>query len=122
MGRVLLEQRPPKGMWAGMWQAPTRERVVDETGEAAAMGRNEQADFLKQLRLPGGRLEVALPDSFTHQTTHREVVFRVWRMRTASGAVKLDDRRRWAGGSEVSTLGIGNAQRRALAVGGVALG
>lgn len=95
-GRMLLEQRAPVGLWAGLWQAPTSER--DD--------RHAEADDLERLF---GAAEPARLGEFVHQTTHREVRFRVWRAGAARDAGK-----RWALLRDLDGLGISSAQRRIL--------
>lgn len=95
-GRMLLEQRGPVGLWASLWQAPTSER--DD--------RHAEAGELQTLFAATG---LARAGEFVHQTTHREVRFRLWRAATAS-----DRGRRWALVSDLDGLGISSAQRRIL--------
>ena len=86
-GRWLFEQRPAAGMWAGMWQTPTR-----EGGEADAAWALDRFG-----------LEVSPPEdlgSFEHATTHRLVTLRVRRASVVGGRLtpgsgvwkRLDDR------------------------------
>lgn len=100
-GSVLVEQRPAKGMWAGMWQAPTVESLdapVAVRELAAAIGIS--AKLLK-------------PEaSFEHQTTHRRVVFRVWRAEVGRGFAAR--RGVWMDAGRVERMGMSNAQRRVL--------
>ncbi len=74
-GRVLIEQRGDRGMWAGLTQVPTLERddrapTPSELGAAVGL----PATSILGTGLFG---EPAL--AFVHQTTHREVRFEVWR-------------------------------------------
>jgi A/G-specific adenine glycosylase len=94
---VLLERRPEKGMWAGMWQAPTWERS------------DGRADARQVARWLGVR-RVHHADGFTHQTTHRTVNFRVWRADSpppGRGRVFVAKHR-------IAGLALSNAQRRIL--------
>ena len=86
-GRWLFEQRPAEGMWARMWQPPTREGA--------------QADAAWAQERYG--LGVGPPEelgSFEHATTHRLVTFRVRRAGVTGGRLRpgrgvwrrLDDR------------------------------
>jgi A/G-specific adenine glycosylase len=80
-GRFLVEQRPPKGMWAGLWQFPTREAAPPGLRSAALRAWAEVPSIT-----PIGR--------FSRTTTHRVVEFEVWR---AAGAARLATRgRTWA--------------------------
>jgi len=68
-GRVLVEQRPPSGMWAGLWQAPTIERP-DRWATAS------------EVKLAVGGVSVRAANEFVFQTTHRTVRVRVFRVST----------------------------------------
>jgi A/G-specific adenine glycosylase len=98
-GRVLLEQRPDKGLWAGMWQPPT----VELDGSAPRESRPE-----------------GLPDEplleFSHQTTHRRVQFLVWLM-PKPARTRLVNRptARWTTPQDWPRLGLSNPVRRILA-------
>jgi A/G-specific adenine glycosylase len=62
---VALQQRPSRGLWAAMWELPTIEHdapALDPAGAAERFGVG-----------PLNPLE-----AFTHQTTHRTVVFQPW--------------------------------------------
>ncbi|MEM0983895.1 MAG: A/G-specific adenine glycosylase [Planctomycetota bacterium] len=92
-GRVLVEQRPRDGMWAGLWQTPTVETDTEpetqpET-EAGAAG---------------------VVAAFEYITTHR--IFEV-RVILGSGGRAIGGRRRVAV-SELDGLGISNLQRRVI--------
>lgn len=100
-GRVLVEQRPPKGMWAGLWQAPTVEDPhgpVSAAAAAAAVG----------VPVRGLRPEAA----FEHRTTHRRVVFQVWRAAAAAGFEPA--RGVWMTAARIERMGLSNPQRRIL--------
>lgn len=98
---LLVEQRPGTGLWAGMWQAPTvedGERPPTRDAVAAAVG------------LAGKSLA---PDAaFEHQTTHRRVVFEVWR--AAAGTEFVAARGLWMGLEDLSRVALGTPQRRML--------
>jgi A/G-specific adenine glycosylase len=105
-GRLLVERRPDRGMWAGMWQAPTLEAAV-EPSESSVRA------------LAGGRAPGPVVARFDHGTTHREVRFVVRRAailgprgaeRMAAGRTD----RRWLERSEVAGLALSNPQRRVL--------
>jgi A/G-specific adenine glycosylase len=109
-GRVLLERRPTGGMWGGMWQVPTVEtaRGHGETGAEANGG------------------EGGFAGAFIHQTTHRRFHFavrvvRVARAREVGGPGQVPERR-WVKVGELKGLAMGSAQRKVLALAGVAVG
>ncbi len=95
--RVRFEQRPADGMWSNMWQATTVESPKPLSN----------ATLRKRLGLPIGRLRTV--ESFTHQTTHRRVEFRVFE--TAWGG---DDppAGEWRAPDATADLPLSNPQRR----------
>ena len=95
--RVLIEQRPMTGLWAGMWQPPTVE--ADRELEEEAM-RTELKVKVERIELRG---------RFTHITTHREVRFHVHRATTrARHGI-------WRSRDELHETPMSNAHRKALA-------
>jgi A/G-specific adenine glycosylase len=100
--RLLLEQRPATGLWAGMWQAPTIE--------------SDRA-------LPEAEIRRALPVSivglrrlgvFEHHTTHRRITFHVFAARIRGQAGRRGRRDEWRTIEELGDLPMSNAQRRVL--------
>lgn len=96
-GRVLIEQRPPKGLWAGLWQPPTLER----DDRPPTREEIEQALGVKGLK------EL---DRFTHATTHRMVYFTVYEADMAD----LHNRRIYTENEKVKSRALGTPQRRIL--------
>jgi A/G-specific adenine glycosylase len=107
-GRVLVEQRGERGMWAGLWQAPTL-----ECGQRPA----RRADLERVMGLPRGVL--AKVGAFSHATTHRDVRFVVWKgepLTAADSRVVLEARTgaEWKPRAAIARLGLSNAQRKVL--------
>jgi A/G-specific adenine glycosylase len=102
-GGVLLERRADRGMWSGLWQAPT----LEQTRPAAL------EDVSSWIRV--ARLRAA--GSFTQQTTHREVCFRVYRGSLRKGMTRVLQGRSVVARAGLDTLGLGTAQRRAILLG-----
>ncbi len=96
-GRVLLERRGNVGLWAGMWQVPTLERS-DRPARRHEIARWLGLDHLKRV------------ERFEHGTTHRRVVFEVWRTRGGRGGEARVFRSRAA----LAGLAMSNPQRRIL--------
>ncbi len=104
-GRVLVEPRPPDGMWAGLWQAPTREHPA----------RRAAARTLRAWLALDAPLSRA--DRFTHATTHRTVEFTAW---TAGVLAPADARAlararpgsRWHTRAAAARLPLSTPQRR----------
>lgn len=95
-GRILVEQRGESGMWAGLWQAPTLE----------VLGRGLKKGAIRDWA--GGQIE--LIESFVHQTTHREVRFRVWKGAAVPGQTKGSFRSE----EQIGRLALSNPMRRIL--------
>ena len=95
-GRFAVEQRPGKGMWASLWQAPTIESDKAHP-EPSDLERAFGADRLDMI------------GEFTHKTTHRDVHFRVYR---AHGAARVRGTMRSP--AEIGSLALSSPQRRVL--------
>lgn len=93
---VLIEQRPPTGLWARMWQLPTIESAVPLT-----LGQIADRLAVRVTSLKNG-------GCFAHQTTHRAITFHVLtaRSRSRSGI--------WPELTELHDLPMSNAQRRII--------
>ena len=104
-GRVLLERRPDRGLWAGLWQAPTLE------GEQIHAAAELRAAF----NLPP-RADLTLANRFTFHATHREVVFRIWLAAGLDAAALefLARGRRWCTRDQADDLGMPSPQRRII--------
>ncbi|MFI4883143.1 MAG: A/G-specific adenine glycosylase [Phycisphaerales bacterium JB064] len=119
-GRVLLEQRPSSGLWAGLWQPPCVERSANSP---RSLPKTQDAVGLQEHVEVVGR-----PRSFSFATTHRNVKVRVWRAKTtrprAVEGWRSDVRDRptgWFSPAEIETLGLGSAQRRMLVSADIAI-
>ncbi|MFG0251750.1 MAG: A/G-specific adenine glycosylase [Phycisphaerales bacterium JB038] len=97
-GAVLLEQRGNCGMWASLWQAPTLES--DKRLGPAALRRAHPA--LRSTRKV---------HSFTHQTSHRQVEFAVYR---ASPEELTKGTGRWVKWTDLGRYAVSRAQQRVL--------
>ena len=98
-GRLLIEQRPREGMWAGLWQFPTRESAPPGFGPAAMCAW-------------AGVKRIEEFGAFDRMTTHRAVRFRVW---TATGPARLAVRgRTWVTASEAEQIAFSVPQRLIL--------
>jgi A/G-specific adenine glycosylase len=95
---TLVERRPDQGMWPGLWQAPTWERV-----DRPAPG-HEVARWL-------GVTKVHRTDGFTHETTHRIARFRVWQ---AAESPPPALGRMFLPAEKIAGLGLSTPQRRIL--------
>lgn len=86
-GRVLIEQRPARGLWAGLWQ------IVTVESDDRARTPTELRAALRLKDTPKGWWE------FARTTSHREVRLRVYE---GSGAgVRATKGRRWAAPGDI---------------------
>jgi A/G-specific adenine glycosylase len=105
-GRFLFEQRPADGLWSNMWQMPTAENLslrADAHGLTGWATRRLNLVLNVPKRL----------GSFTHQTTHRTIRFRVWLSTATSGRLR-PRAGRWRGLGGVDDLPFANPQLRAV--------
>lgn len=111
-GRVLVEQRPARGLWGRMWQVPTV-----EIGESATA-----AEVLSRLfaTLPGATVRSTRKTAErTVQTTHREVLITIYEATPprvegemlAPPPTHAAGSRRWATPEDLAGLGFANWQR-----------
>lgn len=98
-GRVLVEQRPRDGRWAGMWQAPTVERR-DRAATAAVLHRAL------------GVTDLSRGDRFDHATTQALICFEVWDGLVTKKFSPV--RGEWVSHRKLCALPMSNAQRRVL--------
>lgn len=121
-GRVLIEQRPDTGLWAGLWQAPTIET-----------SRSGLASLNRWLRSPPASASFGGPlqrlTTFQRTLSHRRVDHCVWSVgtplgrmaaaecRTASltpGGAPPPRPRVWKSPDEISRLALSAPQRHIL--------
>jgi len=101
----LLEQRPERGLWAGMWQPPAT--------ESAAKSRQSLRALMTKVGLSGPADESATgPNESVFHTTHREILFRTWRVRANPSTDKAT--RRWIAEDAFARVGISNAHRQLM--------
>lgn len=104
-GRVLVEQRPSRGLWASMWQAPTIETNGRFPGHAR-LRRDLEA------RLGRSLLDLQSRQGFDHATSHRLVRFRVWSASLRAG--RAPDKTRFVSRAQLRSLPVANPHRRIL--------
>ena len=120
-GKYVLRQRAERGLWARMWEMPTRE------GEPIAAG-----DARRFARTPGASLSVGVGDwvtqtlglhiseaerlgEFNHATTHRAIRFIVHEAEVIGGRLR-PGAGRWHRLDRLDDLPLANPQRRAVAM------
>ena len=95
-GRLLVERRPPTGVWAGLWSLPEaddREHALRDVGRYGASAR-DSADF------------EPLPP-FVHGFSHFRLRVTPLTLRIAAGDRVADDRdRRWLHPEQAAQLGL----------------
>jgi A/G-specific adenine glycosylase len=103
-GAVLLEQRPPDGLWGGLWQPPTV-----ESADGEALGAAAAAEML------GVGLPVAPAGIVPFATTHRAIRFVVFEAKVrGKGATLAAHGRRWVTPGELPGFALSNAAKRVL--------
>ncbi len=111
-GRVLMEQRPPDGLWAGLWQPPAMEGARPIPASTLAAG----------LEL-GGTTRLRRLGTFVRVLSHRRVRFVVYHAEQpvcgAPGGGGFI--RRWFRERDIARLGLSNAHAQALGLAGVRL-
>ncbi|MEM1167205.1 MAG: A/G-specific adenine glycosylase [Planctomycetota bacterium] len=95
-GRLLVEQRGERGLWARMWQATTVER-------------DDRHASTVELEAELGVTVNDRADVFTHVTTHRDVRFEVWRGTPIPG--RRPERGAWRPKRDLESLPLSNPQR-----------
>lgn len=102
-GRVLLQRRPPTGVWAQLWSLP---EARDEAEARDWFARHAGAGF------DGGETLQAIPHVFSH---YRFVMHpRRWQGVVATPCVRDDDDLRWVPPAALRELGIPAPVRRFL--------
>ncbi|HYV45687.1 MAG TPA: A/G-specific adenine glycosylase [Myxococcaceae bacterium] len=102
-GRILLSQRPGRGLFGGLWEMPS---VEGGDGEA-----------LRKLFDPPAGASTHL--GTVHRTlTHRELRIDVYALELpAKAALREGKGARWVAKTELDALGVSSATRKALALG-----
>ncbi|HVZ95078.1 MAG TPA: A/G-specific adenine glycosylase [Phycisphaerales bacterium] len=99
-GAVLMRQRGDDGLWAGMWEA-----ITHESPGTKGATREELVNW-------SGAIEVNEIETFTHQTTHRRVTFRVWEGRV--GTTFRPEMGEFVDPRRMTELPMSNPQRRVI--------
>lgn len=94
-GRVLLQRRPPAGIWASLWTLP---QADDEAEARRWFGAHVDGDFA------AGAVLAPVAHAFSHYKLQLQP--RRWREVALRGAVGDNDDLRWFAREELATLGI----------------
>jgi A/G-specific adenine glycosylase len=102
-GRILLQRRPPTGIWASLWTLP---QADDEAGAREWFQRRLRGDFDRGESLP----------AIAHAFSHYKLKLRPlrWRAIAPVDAVGDNDELRWIEPAALATLGIPAPIRRLL--------
>lgn len=108
-GRVAIETRAAKGMWASMVQAPT----VEWSGDA-----RDATEVAREAFGLAISMKLHERERFTHQTTHRRFEFTVVEVRATERVKRAVERARpgvrWVERKEIGGMGISAVQSRVL--------
>jgi A/G-specific adenine glycosylase len=100
--RVLLERRPPRGVWAGLWSVPEADTAQAAAQRARAL--NAPVDEFSQL------------DPFTHVFSHYRLQIQPLLARVhASPHVADNADLRWCSGADLDRIGLPAPVRKLLA-------
>jgi A/G-specific adenine glycosylase len=103
-GRIALEQRSADGLWAGMWQTPTRDAAAGDAGTASpGRGAHHVGAVEATLSHRRVRIDVHVTTPATAARLHRKAV-QGWA---------------WVRLREIGELPLSNAMRQVLKVAGV---
>ncbi|HVX04112.1 MAG TPA: A/G-specific adenine glycosylase [Rhodanobacteraceae bacterium] len=103
LGRVLLQRRPPQGVWPRLWSFP---EANDADAASPLAARLARLDATTAEALPGIR------HTFTHFRLH--AVPLEWRGVRANAALADDPDSRWCAAAEIATLGVPAPIRKIL--------
>lgn len=103
-GRVLLQRRPPQGVWPGLWSLP---EAPDQPAATARAARLAKVDGLAATELPGVR----------HTFTHFKLCAMPleWHGVRANAAVADNPDLRWCSATQLATMGLPAPIRKLLA-------
>jgi A/G-specific adenine glycosylase len=102
-GRLLIERRPPTGVWAGLWSLPEAADAASARRDVARYGGHTKAAF------------APLPP-FVHGFSHYRLEVTPLALRVAAGQQIADDPdRRWLQLEEAATLGLPAPVRKLIA-------
>lgn len=99
-GRVLLEKRPPTGIWASLWSLPQAE----DDGRAVDWLRTHAPGLVDAVDLDTPQRLLPVQHGFTHFKLRLEPLY--WPGLPARHRVGDNDRLRWVARDELATLGI----------------
>ena len=94
-GRILLQRRPPAGVWAQLWSLP---EFPDEDSAHAWFAAHVEGAFA------GGRALVPIAHTFSHYRL--DLHPRLWRQVASTAAVRDNDDLRWVPRDGLARLGM----------------
>lgn len=99
-GRVLLQRRPPAGIWASLWTLPQ----TDDEAQAAQWFKAHVAGARGAAGFAAGEILAPIAHAFSHYKL--ELQPRRWRGIALRDAVSDNDDLRWFARAELAALGI----------------
>lgn len=102
-GRILMQRRPPKGIWAALWTLP---QADDDALARDWFERHLSGDFGRAQALP------PIDHAFSHYRLQLQPLR--WRGTEARGRIGDNDTLRWVAREELSSLGIPAPIRKLL--------
>ncbi len=111
-GRVLLELRPTRGIWGGLWTLPERDLGVGSDEFVRDLGGLGLHGSVRTQGLPR---ELPAPEVFRHHFSHFDLEVHPVRLIVDRFAESSEDSRKWVTLEECQHLGIPSATERLLA-------
>ncbi|RPD88041.1 A/G-specific adenine glycosylase [Luteimonas sp. 100069] len=99
-GRVLLEKRPPTGVWASLWSLPQ----ADDDAQALDWLAGQSPGIVDPVDVDSPRRLQPVQHGFTHFRLRLQPLH--WSGLAARHHVRDNDRLRWVARDELATLGI----------------
>ena len=106
-GRVLVAQRPPEGMWGGLWEFPWSEVGEHETAQTA-LSRMLRETLCVEAQMTGPLMD------FTHGIMHRRITLQVsrWQHRDGEGASGAHVQTKWLLPDELANYAFSAPHRK----------
>jgi len=105
-GAVLLERRPPSGIWGGLWSFPQFDSEADAESYASRMGGAKATGDRRQATARVD--EIARWPAYRHAFTHFDLSLHPWIIRNAASGASIaeGDRYHWYDPASPSQIGL----------------
>jgi A/G-specific adenine glycosylase len=116
-GLVLLRQRPPRGLWGGLWEFPWIEsgRLSAKGGPAGSVPK-PLADLLAQLGLRKAGRDARRIGTVQHGLTHRRYEWTCYTIVARARTVSSDNALCWVKAEDLCDLPLGRPMHKVIAL------